>query len=96
MIWLLVVKVSLVKLGKKVVVSFDVYLVLEFGLMIGWVEFISQVLINGQVALIIDFLKGLVIEFGWELDVFQIMKGNVNIIIKDKCFIEWIFEYFRS
>lgn len=41
MIWLLVVKVSLVKLGKKVVVSFDVYLVLEFGLMIGWVEFIS-------------------------------------------------------
>jgi multidrug resistance efflux pump len=95
-IWLPVAKASPVKPGKKVVVSFDVYPVLEFGSTIGRVESISQVPINGQVALTIDFPKGLVTEFGRELDASQTMKGNANIIIKDKRFIERIFEHFRS
>lgn len=95
-IWLPVAKASPVKPGKKVVVSFDVYPVLEFGSTIGQVESISQVPINGQVALTIDFPRGLVTEFGRELDASQTMKGDANIIIKDKRFIERIFEHFRS
>ncbi len=95
-IWLPVAKASPVKPGKKVVVSFDVYPVLEFGSTIGRVESISQVPINGQVALTIDFPRGLVTEFGRELDASQTMKGEANIIIKDKRFIERIFEHFRS
>lgn len=95
-IWLPVAKASPVKPGKKVVVSFDVYPVLEFGSTIGRVESISQVPINGQVALTIDFPRGLVTEFGRELDASQTMKGEANIIIKDKRFIERIFEHFRG
>lgn len=95
-IWLPVAKASPVKPGKKVVVSFDVYPVLEFGSTIGRVESISQVPINGQVALTIDFPSGLVTEFGRELDASQTMKGEANIIIKDKRFIERIFEHFRG
>ncbi len=95
-IWLPVAKASPVKPGKKVVVSFEVYPVLEFGSTIGRVESISQVPINGQVALTIDFPRGLITEFGRELDASQTMKGKANIIIKDKRFIERIFEHFRS
>jgi multidrug resistance efflux pump len=95
-IWLPVAKASPVKPGKKVVVSFDVYPVLEFGSTIGQVGSISQVPINGQVALTIDFPQGLVTEFGRQLDASQTMKGQANIIIKDKRFIERIFEHFRG
>lgn len=95
-IWLPVAKASPIEPGKRVVVSFDSYPVLEFGSTIGRVESISQVPINGQVALTIDFPKGLVTEFGRPLDASQTMKGVANIIIKDKRFIERIFEYFRS
>lgn len=95
-IWLPVAKASPVEPGKRVVVSFDSYPVLEFGSTIGRVESISQVPINGQVALTIDFPKGLVTEYGRELDASQTMKGVANIVIKDKRFIERIFEHFRS
>lgn len=95
-IWLPVAKASPVEPGKKVLVSFEIYPVLEFGSTIGRVESISQVPINGQVALTIDFPNGLITEFGRELDASQTMKGDANIIIKDKRFIERIFEHFRS
>lgn len=95
-IWLPVAKASPVRPNQRVVVRFKSYPALEFGAAIGRVESISQVPINGQVSIMVNFPNGLVTEFGQEIDAAQSMKGDANIIIKDKRFIERIFEHFRS
>ncbi|TXB63576.1 HlyD family efflux transporter periplasmic adaptor subunit [Phaeodactylibacter luteus] len=95
-IWLPVAIASPVEEGQEVVVRFSSYPSLEFGAVIGRVASKSQVPINNQVSITVSFPKGLVTEFGREIDASQEMKGEARIILQDKRLIERIFEHFRS
>lgn len=94
-IWLPAAKASAVETGQKVIVRFSSYPAMKFGVVLGRVSSKSQLPVNGNIAIYVEFPKGLVTEFGTSISYSQETKGEATVILADKRFIERVFEPFR-
>jgi len=85
-----------VKIGQRVNIKLDNYPYLEYGMLEGIIRSISKVPEDQKYSLDVDFPKGLVTNYGIELDFAQQIEGQAEIITEDLRLLQRIFNPIRS
>lgn len=85
-----------VKIGQRVNIKLDNYPYLEYGMLEGTIRSISKVPEDQKYSLDVDFPKGLVTNYGIELDFAQQSEGQAEIITEDLRLLQRIFNPIRS
>ncbi|MDQ1772974.1 HlyD family efflux transporter periplasmic adaptor subunit [Labilibaculum sp. A4] len=85
-----------VKIGQRVNIKLDNYPYLEYGMLEGTIRSISKVPEDQKYSLDVDFPKGLVTNYGIELDFAQQIEGQAEIITEDLRLLQRIFNPIRS
>ncbi|WP_421921057.1 HlyD family secretion protein [Marinifilum sp.] len=85
-----------VKVGQRVNIKLDNYPYLEYGMLEGTIRSISKVPEDQKYSLDVDFPKGLVTNYGIELEFAQKIEGNAEIITEDLRLLQRIFNPIRA
>ncbi|PKQ63546.1 hypothetical protein BZG02_09245 [Labilibaculum filiforme] len=85
-----------VKIGQRVNIKLNNYPYLEYGMLEGTIRSISKVPEDQKYSLDVDFPKGLVTNYGIELDFAQQIEGQAEIITEDLRLLQRIFNPIRS
>ena len=85
-----------VKIGQRVNIKLDKYPYLEYGMLEGTIRTISKVPEDQKYSLDVDFPKGLVTNYGIELEFAQQIEGQAEIITEDLRLLQRIFNPIRS
>ncbi|MPQ48503.1 HlyD family efflux transporter periplasmic adaptor subunit [Marinifilum sp. N1E240] len=85
-----------VKVGQRVNIKLDNYPYLEYGMLEGTIQSISKIPEDQKYTLDVDFPKGLVTNYGIELEFAQKIEGDAEIITEDLRLLQRIFSPLRA